>query len=119
MRKKYITFFMLLVTMMGLTACYYDNAALLYPGGVDCSGTIPTYSSNVAPLIQSRCAMSGCHASGVTNTGGALTNYTEIKAKAAAIKTTILNGSMPKGSTFTTAEIKTINCWIDNGALNN
>lgn len=101
------------------SACYYDNAALLYPGGVDCSGTLPTYAANVAPLIQSRCAMSGCHSSGVTNTGGALTNYAEIKSKATAIKTTVVNGSMPKGSTFTAAEIKIITCWVDNGALNN
>lgn len=118
MRKKIFTI-LILASLMGLNACYYDNAALLYPGGVDCSGTLPTYAANVAPLIQSRCAMSGCHSTGVSNTGGALTNYSEIKAKAAVIKTTVVNGSMPKGSTFTAAEIKTITCWVDNGALNN
>ena len=107
------------LTALFFSSCYYDNAALLYPGGVNCTGITPSYATTVAPLIQARCATAGCHSAGVTNTGGPLTNYTEIKAKAAAIKTTVLNGSMPKGSTFTATEIKTISCWVDNGAVNN
>ena len=105
--------------MVMLNACYYDNAALLYPGSLSCSGATPSFATQVAPLIQSRCATGGCHAAGATNSGGALTNYTQVSAKAAAIKTSVLNGSMPKGSQLTAAEKKTISCWVDNGSMNN
>lgn len=114
--KKYI---IVAIAVVFITGCYYDTSELLYPGGTDCTGVAPSYAAEVAPLIQSKCAMSGCHSAGVTNTGGPLTNYTENKNKAASIKATVLNGSMPKGFSLTPAEIKTISCWVDNGSLNN
>lgn len=117
--KKLITGILLVSGLTLISSCYYDTAELLYPGGADCSGVAPSYATEVAPLIQSRCAMAGCHNTGATNTGGALTNYTEIKSKAAAVKTSILNGSMPQGSTLTASEKKVISCWVDNGGLNN
>ena len=114
--KKYI---IVAIAVVFITGCYYDTSELLYPGGADCTGVAPSYATEVAPLIQSKCALSGCHSAGVTNTGGPLTNYTENKNKAASIKATVLNGSMPKGCSLTPAEIKTISCWVDNGSLNN
>lgn len=117
--KKLITGLFFVSAFSLFSSCYYDTAELLYPGGLNCNGVSPTYAATVAPLIQSRCATGGCHSAGVTNTGGPLTNYTEIKNKAAAIKTSVLNGSMPQGSTLTAEEKKTISCWVDNGALNN
>lgn len=117
--KKLITGILLVSGLTLISSCYYDTAELLYPGGANCSGVTPSYSKEVAPLIQSRCAMAGCHSVGVTNIGGPLTTYTEIKNKAAAIKTSCLNGSMPIGGTLTVAEKKTISCWVDNGGLNN
>jgi uncharacterized membrane protein len=110
---------LLFIATSTFSACYYDNAAVLYPGSVNCSGATPSFSTQVNPLVQSRCALGGCHASGATNTGGALTNFTQISSKALSVKTTVLNGSMPKGSTLTAAEKKLISCWVDNGALNN
>jgi uncharacterized membrane protein len=110
---------LLIIVTSTFSACYYDNAAVLYPGSVNCSGTVPSFSTQVNPLVQSRCALGGCHATGATNTGGALTNFTQISSKALSVKTTVLNGSMPKGSTLTSAEKKLISCWVDNGALNN
>ena len=110
---------LLIMAMCTLPACYYDNAAVLYPGSVNCSGAVPSFSAQVNPLVQSRCALGGCHATGATNTGGALTNFTQISSKALSVKTTVLNGSMPKGSTLTAAEKKLISCWVDNGSLNN
>lgn len=118
MQRKFLIPVFLIAALFSVSSCYYDTGELLYPGGVACTST-PSYATEVAPLVQSRCAMSGCHSSGVTNTGGPLTTYAQIKAKAAAIKTTVLNGSMPKGSSFTAAQIKTISCWVDNGAPNN
>lgn len=117
--KKLITGILLVSGLTLMSSCYYDTAELLYPGGTNCSGVSPSFSTEVSALIQSRCATAGCHDATATNTGGPLTNYTQIKNKAASIKTSVLNGSMPQGSTLTAAEKKTISCWVDNGGLNN
>jgi hypothetical protein len=59
------------------------------------------------------------HATGASNSGGVLTNHAQISSKASSIKASILNGSMPKGSSLTTAQKQAVVCWIDNGAMNN
>jgi len=113
---KLIGLFLLLFLFGG---CYYDSEQLLYPGDVTCAGVNASFSKDVLPIVQQRCALGGCHAAGSVNTGGALTNYTEINSKSARIKTSVLNRSMPKGTSLTTAEIQLISCWISSGAPNN
>lgn len=117
--KKLLIISILTLSVAVMTGCYYDTEELLYPGGVSCSGVAPSFSKDVQPIFQTKCSLSGCHNTGATNTGGALTNYTEIKAKAAPCKTSVLNGSMPKGLTLTADQIKIISCWVDNGSQNN
>ncbi|MBL7930968.1 MAG: hypothetical protein JNL60_03645 [Bacteroidia bacterium] len=85
----------------------------------DCSGGTPSFASAVSPLIASSCAGNGCHASGSGNGPGALTNYTQIKNAAAGIRSAVLAGTMPQGSTLTNAQKSTIVCWIDAGTPNN
>lgn len=102
-----------------LTGCYYDAGELLYPEGQSCTGVPASFSTDVFPLIQSRCALTGCHAAGSTNTGGSLTSYSEISSKASLIRNAISSGLMPVGSSLSTAEIKSILCWVDSGAPNN
>lgn len=108
-----------LAVSLVFSSCYYDNAQLLYPEGNSCTGVSATFKVDVAPVMQSRCALSGCHAAGATNTGGALTNYAEIQSKSALVRKSIANGTMPLGSSLSSAEIKSILCWIDSGAPNN
>ncbi len=87
---------------------------------VDCATSTAKFSTDALPVITSTCATnSSCHASGANNSGGVLTNYTQISAKKSNIRSSVLNGSMPKGSTLTTAQKQAIVCWIDAGALNN
>lgn len=74
----------------------------------DCSST-KSFSAQVLPLIQSRC--SSCH--------GQYTNYAQIKASSAAIRNSVFNGSMPKGSTLTKEQKDIIVCWVDAGAPEN
>jgi hypothetical protein len=78
-----------------------------------------SFSANVAPIIQTNCAVSGCHATGSTNGPGALTSYTQIKNAAVQIKQAVVSRFMPQGSSLTNAQIKTISCWVDAGAPNN
>jgi hypothetical protein len=87
---------------------------------VDCTNSTAKFSTDASPVIMSKCATnSSCHASGASNSGGVLTTYTLIVAKKSNIRSSIINGSMPQGSSLTTAEKQAIVCWIDNGALNN
>lgn len=86
---------------------------------LDC-GTAKTYAADVAPIIASSCATGGgCHASGSLSGPGALTNYTQVFNSRASIRSSVANGSMPKGSSLSTAQKNAILCWIDAGAPNN
>ena len=73
-----------------------------------CSGT-QSYTTDVKPLLQSYCV--GCH-----NQYG---SYSSVKSDMSAIRTYIVNGSMPKGSSLTSDQKNKIVCWIDAGAPNN
>jgi uncharacterized membrane protein len=89
-------------------------------GTVDCSTASAKFSANVLPLVLTKCSYnSGCHGTGSTNSGGALTNYTQLKARASDIKSQVNAGIMPQNGTLTNAEKATISCWVDAGALNN
>ena len=85
----------------------------------DCAGATPTFSASVSPLIISSCASSGCHSSGSTKGCGPLTNYSQIENSASAVRSSIISGSMPKGSSLTTEQKNRIICWIEAGAINN
>lgn len=101
------------------SSCYYDKEEVLYPDGLNC-GTVPArFTTNVSPIIQTRCAIAGCHAAGSTNGVGPLTNYTLIKNAAVQIKAAVISGFMPQNSTLSAVEIKTISCWVDAGAPEN
>jgi hypothetical protein len=89
------------------------------PVTTNCSGINPSFSTEIFPLIQAKCATSGCHNAGSTNQGGPFTSYALINAKSANIKTQVASGAMPKTGSLTTAEKNTIICWVNNGAANN
>jgi hypothetical protein len=90
------------------------------PFTVNCATvTNKAFAADVSPIIQSSCAISGCHAAGSTNGPGALTNYTEISAAASNIRSAVSTGRMPQSGSLSSAQKSSIICWIDNGALNN
>lgn len=99
--------------------CYYDKEELLYPGGTACGGVDAKFSTKVLPLMQTRCAIGGCHDAASTNHGGPFTNYNQIKAKSNEIRSAVLTGLMPQGSSLTPEEIKLISCWVEGGSPNN
>ncbi|MFZ4522838.1 MAG: hypothetical protein ACOYNC_14110 [Bacteroidales bacterium] len=101
-------------TMFGLVVCLALTGACkkssTSPGYTpDCSGTAKSFSSDVLPVINSACK--SCHSD--------YSNYSRISGDKAAIRSTIVNGSMPEGSTMSAAQKNTVVCWIDNGAPNN
>lgn len=83
------------------------------------SGTAKSFTVDVSPIVVSNCAANGCHGVGSKEGPGALTTFTQISNNRAQIRSAIVNGSMPQGSTLYTAQKNDIVCWIDAGAFNN
>lgn len=75
-----------------------------------------SYSASVAKIIETNCAVSGCH-NGTQFPD--LREFSNIQASAGAIKAAVVSGRMPKGGSLTQAEIDAISCWVDDGALDN
>lgn len=116
--------FALFITAAGIglfiSSCSKDNGGGNNNFTVDCATVSnKAFAADVNPIIQSSCAIAGCHATGSFNGVGPLTNYTEVSTHKAKIRTAISNGSMPQNGTLSAAQKSSIICWIDNGALNN
>jgi hypothetical protein len=75
----------------------------------DCNGPAKTYALDVKPAITANCV--SCHSQYNT--------YNGVKNDAAAIRSSIANGSMPKGKKMSDADKNNVICWIDAGAPNN
>src|SRR5438552_13735507 len=99
-------------------SCYNDKEELLY-GSTTCEGISASFIADVNPIIQTHCAVTGCHADGSTNGPGALTTYTKVRNFSVEIKSAVVTGLMPQNSSLTSTQIKTISCWVDGGARNN
>ena len=86
----------------------------------NCDGISAKFALDVSPVIQTRCATGiGCHGAGSSNGPGALTNFTQIKNASIGIKSAVVSGQMPLGSSLTNTQIAEISCWVDHGALDN
>ena len=121
MTKKLSILFLFVGTTYLLNACYYDKEQLLTPPKNTVT-TCLTYSfaTQVNPIIQASCSNGvGCHGAGSSNGPGALTTYSQIQAASAQIQSSVTAGRMPLGSSLSSSQLQTINCWISNGALNN
>jgi hypothetical protein len=104
--KKIAKFCFTASIVVFFVTCKKKNTTVSYTPS--CSGT-KSYINNVAPLLQSYCT--SCH-----NT---YSSYTSVKNSASSIRSSIVNGSMPKNSTLTEDQKNSIVCWIDAGAPNN
>lgn len=107
---------MLLLAMVAAHGCYYENAGL---EPIDCTNVQPKFSTDVLPLIQSRCATANCHDASASG-GIILQNYTQVFTVKDRIKTrAVVQKTMPVFTPLNAAETATLKCWIDNGAINN
>lgn len=104
--KKIIAF----SSVIAMAACKKESSTSL-----TCDSNL-SFSSTVQPVLVSKCATSGCHnGSGMAN----LSTYNNAKNEASSIRTSVENGSMPRGGSLTSAEKTAILCWIQNGTPNN
>ena len=81
--------------------------------------TTQSFSTNVNPIIQANCAISGCHDAVSSNGPGALITYQRIADNKTAIRTAVNTGQMPKNGSLSAEQKNAIICWIDQGAPNN
>lgn len=75
-----------------------------------------SYSASIKEIIETKCAISGCH------NGTQFPDFRvfkNIQDNAARVKTLTGDGSMPLNSTLTQEQINLIACWVDDGAQDN
>ena len=109
MRKTLV--FLILITGLGY-GCQKSTNSSFTP---DCSGAAKSFQNDVRPIIQSKCV--SCHSSG--GNSPALETYSQVKNNASAIRSSIIDGRMPRNGSVTDTQKNTIACWVDNGAVNN
>lgn len=109
--------FTIALSYLLLSACSKKQADEVSPTPVvpEVPGTTVTFSASVNPLLQTKCA--GCHAPGrqaaaIWNFNG----YTSVTTNAERIKQAVLvSKSMPLGGSLSTAELKLLQDWFDQG----
>jgi uncharacterized membrane protein len=117
MKIKYL---FILGMMLIFSSCYYDKAELLYGvTPVDCNVINAKFSTDINPLIQTKCSIAGCHNSSAAG-GLVLLNYTQVKSSIGLIQQRCLvNKDMPPGNPLTKTEMDKLRCWIQAGVQNN
>jgi hypothetical protein len=81
-----------------------------------CTKTI-SYKNEIAPLINTYCV--GCHSSNQASGGINLSGYNNTSTHSTRSLNSIKNESMPPMGSFPDSLIKKLNCWINQGKLNN
>lgn len=92
-----------------------------YINAQDCNGSTPTYNSDVAPIMDTKCAIAGCHNAATSSHGLNLEGYNAAKGNFNLhnLLCAINHGNgcdpMPKDQPkLSDAEIKAITCWAKN-----
>jgi len=117
MRRSII---LLSITVFALGAGCKKNSEKTEVVAQTCNGVDSRFALKVFPIIQNSCAASvGCHGNSSGNGPGALINFLQISNAATAIKSAVVTGRMPKGSSLSVQEKDIIVCWINSGAPNN
>jgi hypothetical protein len=96
----------MLISIGVWTGCSKNSTTASYTPS--CSGAVKSYKTDVAPIIQTYCG--NCHSYGT---------YTKLYASRSSVRSMIVSGQMPQGSSLSTAQKDAIVCWMDNGAANN
>ena len=121
MKKRYQPLMIIATLIVVVVACSKpsngNGGGSLPPSS--CNSISAKFAADVNPIIQNNCAIGGCHGNGNNNGPGPLVTFDQIKNAASQIKTSVVNKTMPRGGTLSSAQIQAISCWIDNGALNN
>lgn len=119
--RKIISIFITIIFIVYCTvSCSKESTSGTGSTTLDCNSvTNKSFAADVNPIIQARCNIAGCHASGSFNGPGAFTNYGEVFNARSLIRSAIASGRMPQGGALSTNQKNSVLCWIDSGAPNN
>ena len=120
--KIIVTAALFTLSILMVNGCRYDKAEILNPpihAPVNCATSPAKFSSDILPLITSKCATPNCHDTEVSG-GLVLKTYAEISAaKDRIYERAVVEKSMPQSGPLPPAAIDLLKCWINNGAQNN
>lgn len=121
MHRRATLLFLVASGLAFLPGCYYDNEEYLYPDTF-CDTSAVTWSGTIEPMIQSSCAIPGCHVPG--GQSPSLTSYTAVKAIAddGRLRGVVINGSpffMPPSGKLPACDQNHLQAWLDAGAPQN
>lgn len=119
--KKFI---LILFASAFIYACGSDSTDPIPGGGNEeendeCEGTSYTYSNDVAAIVNSSCALAGCHVNGNTQGLPDFTMYQNLFDRRSTVSSRVNAGTMPpstSGITLTDAQKLIITCWVKAGA---
>ncbi|MBC7411367.1 MAG: hypothetical protein H7331_02800 [Bacteroidia bacterium] len=107
-----------LILFVTIIACKKTSTSTTY----DCAKIIPTYTTDIKPIMDLNCATSSCHSASAKTNGKDYSSYASTKAlatdKAYLGSMQHLSGydAMPKNaSKLSDANLQKIYCWIQNG----
>ncbi len=106
--------------MLLLPGCYYDVEEELYPPDPACETTALSYTANIKQLIDTNCAISGCHVAGTGRVS--FTAYAGVKQVAdngLMRQKVLVEKTMPPGGPLPDCELRQIDAWLKAGAPEN
>ena len=116
--KKAILFVSL--TGLFITSCTFDKGELPKISGTTspCDSTVH-YNPTISNIISTNCGAPSCH--GTHTTTSQLTILSVLQGDAANVKNRIngIGNIMPQTGPLSASDLSKLNCWINNGALNN
>ncbi len=101
-----------------LSSCGKDTVTMF-----DCSGITPTYTTDIKPILNASCALSGCHDAFSPNAGYDFSSYNSSSSGSqsgrflGAIQQKRGYLAMPNGlPKLSDDKIKLLTCWVQNGS---
>ena len=118
-----INVFLLCLTAIVISSCYYDNELELY-GNEECNTSNISYASFVEPVLENNCY--GCHSTAANQGGVSFEGHANLVSTLAAgrfegaIRHDAGFSPMPQGAPkLSDCTVDKIIAWIADGALNN
>lgn len=125
---NFLVFTLVLSILIGCTSDD-DDPSMMNPDMMEeedqCMDQNISYQNDIVPVVNSSCALSGCHVDGFSN--GDFTTYAGLKEKADGGQLNsrvVLTRNMPPSNStgpksLTEAQILAFECWIKDGAPDN
>ncbi|MEI7663613.1 MAG: hypothetical protein WCK34_15500 [Bacteroidota bacterium] len=111
---KILTIFSALFLLTAIYSCQHSSI---------CTGTTPTYTANVKPILDSYCAMPEMHCHGGNGSDINLSDYagasqaSKKKSFMGSIEHRTIYAQMPKGGVVMPIDqIRVLSCWVENGS---